>query len=341
MKSPLVSIIISNLNGHRLNLLEDCLNSLTKPNYSNWELLVIDNNSDDDSVSYLTTRFNKLPNCRVVRNKINMYSQGLNLGANNARGKYLCYFNNDVAIHKDYFENIIKRLKYDKNIAILQGKLLNYYKRNIIDTAGETMDIYGNPVTIGAGEKDRGQFDKEEEILSASGSACVIKKDVFVKIGGYDPEYGIGYEDMDLALRARSMGYKVIRYPNAIVYHKRASTDLAPFVRLKVKQHFNKNRIATMIKNYPLTLLLRSLPVTILLYKFIGTWEWIVNRNWNIGLTRFTSIGWVIINLGQITSKRKRVKNITKKNFQFPINLFSQKSLNSIFKDFIDFNKRG
>jgi len=340
MKSPLVSIIISNLNGRRLNLLEDCLNSLTKPNYSNWELLVIDNNSDDDSVEYLTRYFKKFPNCRVIKNKINMYSQGLNLGAKSAKGKYLCYFNNDVTIDKNYFSEVVKRLENDNSIAILQGKLLNYYKRNVIDSAGETMDIYGNPITIGASEKDCGQYDHEEEILSASGSACVIRKDIFNKIGGYDPTYGIGYEDMDLALRARRMGYKVIRFPKAIVYHKRASTDLAPFIRLQVKKHFNKNRITTMIKNYPAILLAKTLPVTIVLYTFIGVFEWFINHNWSIGLTRFTSIGWVIINIGSILIKRKGLSNLTNNYYQIPFALFSQKSITAIFSDFLNFNKR-
>lgn len=340
MKNPKISIVISNLNGLHLNLLKDCLDSLTKPNYSNWELIVVDNNSDDDSVTYLEKRFRNLKNCHVIKNKINMYSQGLNLGAKAAKGKYLAYFNNDVAVDKNYFKYAINKLENDSTIAILQGKLLNYFNRDTIDSAGETMDRYGNPITIGAGEKDKGQFDKEEEILSASGSACIIKKEIFEEIGGYGPAYGIGYEDMDLALRARSMGYLVVRYPKAIVFHKRASTDLADFIRIKVKWHFNKNRITTMIKNYPIPLLATTLPVTLMLYTVLGLWESLINKKWRIGLTRFTSIGWVFLNISKIIKDRQRVKNFTVNNYNFPLNLFSDKSFFSIFKDFISFNKK-
>ncbi|KKR10655.1 MAG: putative glycosyltransferase [Candidatus Woesebacteria bacterium GW2011_GWA1_39_21] len=339
MKNPKISIIISNLNGVRLKLLDDCLNSLTKPNYPNWELFVVDNNSDDESVLYLQKRFQKLKNCHVIKNKVNMYSQGLNLGAKHAKGKYLAYFNNDVAIDKNYFRYVINKLESDSSIAILQGKLLNYYKRNIIDSAGETMDKFGNPITIGSGETDRGQYNNENEILSASGSACVIKKDIFQKIGHYGPEYGIGYEDMDIALRARSMGYKVVRFPKAVVFHKRASTDLAPFIRTKVKWHFNKNRLSTMIKNYPLSLLITSLPFTIMLYVFIGSWECLVHGNWKIGLTRFTSIGWVISNISKIIQRRNAIKKVTVDGYVFPINLFSDKSFFTFFKDFLKINK--
>jgi len=336
MKNPLITIIISNLNGMDLNLLPECLDSLTKPNYNNWELIVVDNNSTDGSVGYLKKRFAKLPNCILIQNPINMYSQGLNLGAKSAKGDYLAYFNNDVAVHKNYFNTIIKEFLNDKSLAIAQGKLLNLYKKGLIDSAGETMDIFGNPVTIGAGEKDKGQFDKIEDILSASGSACVIKMNIFQKLGGYDPDYGIGYEDMDLALRARRLGLKVKRFPKAIVFHKRASTDLAKFIRVKVKWHFNKNRLTTMIKNYPPKTLMLTIPITLSLYLGIALYEWVVRRNWNIGLVRITSIYWVISKTGKILKKRRDIsykgaKSLGKKEFR----LFSSKSFLSLLGDFV------
>lgn len=332
MSKPKVSMIISNLNGMQLNLIKDCISSLMKPNYQNWELIVVDNASTDSSVAYLKKKFKDHKNCFVIENPINMYSQGLNLGAKKAGGKYLAYFNNDVAITKDYLNNLVKEFEKDKKLAIAQGKLLNYKNRQNIDSAGETMDIYGNPVTIGMGEKDTGQFDKVEDILSASGSACIIKKDIFDKIGGYDPHYGIGYEDMDLALRARRLGYMIKRFPKAVVYHKRAATDLAPFIRIKVKWHFNKNRIATMIKNYPASVILKTLPVTLLIYILIIGYEWIIRKNWNMGWVRLTSIIWILFNLPSILNQRSKIHNLALSDNE--LELFSSKSLVSIFHHF-------
>lgn len=329
---PKVSMIVSNLNGMQLDLIGDCVNSLIKPNYPNWELIVVDNASSDNSVQYLKDKFKKMKNCFIVENLINMYSQGLNLGAKKAEGKYLAYFNNDVAITKSYFNNLVKEFEKNPKLAIAQGKLLNFKNRKNIDSAGETMDIYGNPITIGMGEKDRGQFDQVEDILSASGSACMIKKEIFKKLGGYDSYYGIGYEDMDLALRARRMGYQVKRFPDAVVYHKRAATDLAPFVRIKVKWHFNKNRIATMIKNYPLLLLLKTIPITLLIYFSIIAYEWFIRRNWNIGWVRLTSIFWIFFNLPSILNQRSKTKAVALSNNE--LKLFSSKSLVSIFNHF-------
>jgi len=335
MEKPLVSIIVSNLNGMQLDLLEDCLNSLMKPGYPNWELIVVDNNSSDKSVDYLEKRFKDKANCRVIKNPINMYSQGLNLGALCAKGDYLAYFNNDVAIAPGYFQELIKQLEKEKKLAIAQGKLVNYFDRKKIDSAGETMDQYGNPITIGAGEPDKTQYDIEEQILSASGSACIVKKSAFEKLGMYDPDYGIGYEDMDLALRARRMGYIIKRFPKAVVYHKRASTDLADFVRIKVKWHFNKNRITTMIKNYPPSMLVKTLPFTIVLYTGIGLYEWVVRRNWNIGKVRFTAMLWTATNIIKIAGKRNKIEKLGSKPLsKKDISLFSNKPLTALFRDF-------
>lgn len=336
MSKPKVSIIISNFNGIQLKLLKDNINSLIQPGYQNWELIVVDNASTDTSINYLQEKFKKYPNCFIVKNPINMYSQGLNLGAKQASGKYLAYFNNDTEITNSYLKILVKEFERNKKLAIAQGKLLNYHKRNIIDSVGETMDIYGNPVTLGAGEKEQGQFDKTADILSASGSACFIRKSIFNKLGGYDPSYSIGYEDMDLALRAKRLGYQVKYFPKAIIYHKRAATDFAPFIKTKVKWHFNKNRLTTMIKNYPLLLLLKTLPVTIALYLGISFYEWFINHNWRMGWVRISAIGWCIFHLPYILSLRSSIyKNCLRFLSQSELKLFSSKSFISLFRDFI------
>ncbi len=335
MSKPKVSIIVSNFNGIQLGLIQNCVNSLIEPGYQNWELIVVDNASTDDSVEYLQKKFKKLDNCFIVENSSNMYSRGLNLGGKKASGKYLAYLNNDTEITENYLGNLVKAFEENKKLAIAQGKLLNYYKRDIVDSAGETMDIYGNPVTLGIGEKDLQQYDQTNEILSASGSACMVQKRFFEKIGGYDPDFGIGYEDMDLALRVRRLGYKIQRFPSAIVYHKRAATDLAPFIKVKVKWHFNKNRITTMIKNYPVKLLFKTLPITLLLYLGIAFYEWLIRRNWQMGWLRISSIFWCIFNLPIILASRYSINKMGAKSLSAKeLNLFSSKSLLSIFRHF-------
>lgn len=309
-KYPLISIIISNYNGGKINILRDCLTSFKKIDYPNYEIILVDNNSIDDSVKIAKRVLGKNPKFKIIQNPVNMYSQGLNLGLKSARGEYVAYFNNDIALEKKYFHKLIGAFEKYPRMALAQGKLLWYYDHKIIDSAGESMDIFGNPVTIGYRTADKGQFDKDEEILSASGSACMLKKSVTKKVGIYGPEYGIGYEDMDLGLRLRHAGYQIRRIPSAICYHKRGATDLASIVRVKVRWHFNKNRIATMIRNYPLGLLLTSLPVTILIYFGILVQEWLGGK-FGLGLTRITCLGWVLTNLPELTGERAKIREVT------------------------------
>lgn len=335
MTSNKVSIIVSNFNGIHLDLIKKCMNSMINPGYIDWELIVVDNASKDNSVEYLKSRFKKYKNCFVIENPINNYSQGMNLGANKAKGKYLAYFNNDVKITKNYLTNMVKELEKDNKVAIAQGKLLSYKNYKKIDSAGETMDIYGNPITLGHGENDHGQYDSTEEILSASGSACIIRKSAFKRIGGYDSSFCIGYEDMDLALRARRLGYKIKRFPEAIVYHKRAATDHADFIKVKVKWHFNKNRIITMIKNYPSFLIVKTLPITLFIYAGIILYESIIKKNLRMAWVRFTALFWIFFNLFPILSSRSKVISMGAKNLNhFDLSLFSTKNLFRIFKDF-------
>jgi GT2 family glycosyltransferase len=335
MKKPLVTIIIPNLNGMKLDTLPACLDSLTKPNYPNWELIVVDNNSSDESIEYLKRRFSKLPNCKVVRNPVNIYTQGVNLAAKVAKGKYLALFNNDVAITKGFLKELVGQMEKNQKIAIAQGKLLNYYDHSIIDSVGETIDKYGNPETTGNKKRDTGQYDKIEDILSASGAACVMRNSVFKKLKGYDTSYGIGYEDMDLSLRARMIGCSIKRFPKAVCYHKRAVTDLADFVKIKVKWDFNKNRLTTMLKDYPTGLLIKTFPVIVVVYFGIAFWECFINKNWELGWIRISSIFWVMANSFKILNQRNKVtKNGLLKLDAKDLKLFSSRTLLDAFRDF-------
>lgn len=326
-KYLLISIIISNYNGTKLNILQECLMSFKKIDYPNYELILVDNASTDNSLKIAKKILGSDPKFRIIKNKINMYSQGLNLGLKAANGEFVAYFNNDIALEKKYFHNLIQAFRRYPKLALAQGKLLWYYDHSIIDSVGETMDMFGNPVTIGYKRKDKHQFDKEDKILSASGSACILKKSVLKDVGVYASEYGIGYEDMDLALRLRHKGFEVMRIPSAVCYHKRGATDLASIVRIKVRWHFNKNRIATMIKNYPIGLLLISLPVTVLIYFGIMLQEWMSGK-FRLGITRITSLFWILLNLPYLFQQRISIrKSATKKSDDRMLNLFASANL--------------
>ncbi len=334
-KWPKVSIVVSNYNGLKLNLVLYSLSSILGADYPNFEVILVDNASTDNTVSQVMRKFSKDKRLKIIKNSINMYSQGLNLGLANSDGVYVVFFNNDIEFKPGYLQKVVSLLQKETKAALIQGKLLYFYDHKIIDSAGETMDIYGNPITIGAGEKDSDKYNRQTQILSASGSASVIRRSALDTVGNFDSNYGIGYEDMDLALRLRLKGFRVLYLPDAVIYHKRGRTDLSAMVRVKVRWHFNKNRLATMIKNYPILLLIKALPITILLYILAGLWEIFIKRKVGLGLTRFSAIFWTIKNIPGLLKKRSIIRqDVDKKGEASMLNLLSNRSL---FQSFLSF----
>ena len=337
-KFPLVSIIVSNYNGWTLNVLSSCLESLFKLDYPSYEIILVDNCSTDGSVEEVEKLFGSNSKLRIIRHRENRYSKGLNEGAKASKGKYVVYFNNDIIADPTYLKEAIDVFEERDDVAIIQGKLLSYFDHSKIDSIGETMDLFGNPITIGWGKQDVGQYDQEQEILSASGSASIIRKSIFDEIGYFGEEYFIGYEDMDLALRARLKGYKVIYTPKAIVYHMRGVTDLSDELRVRVRWHFNKNRIMTMIKNYSVNSLFKALPVTILIYFLAFIWESIVKRKPRLGWTRITALFWNLKELCAIYKQRVVIRSgLMGKADKEIIRLMPQKTLLNTFLNFIKF----
>lgn len=330
-KWPRMTVVISNYNGAKLSLLQEALTSIEKNDYPNLEIILVDNASTDNSVR-VAKKFKKV---KLVRNPVNMYSEGMNLGIRNSTGEYVAFFNNDVVVEKGFFQKFIKQLEKDKNVAFAQGKLISYFNHQVIDSAGETMDPFGTPITIGAG-KDAKLFSKQTEILSVSGSCNILRKSCIESIGYFDKDYGIGYEDLDLALRAWMAGFKVMYFPDNLAFHRRGATDLSDMVRIKVRWHFNKNRISTLIKNYPVSFLIKNLPVTLFIYFTAGLWEIIIKRKFQLGLTRFTSLYWVLLNIGPILAKRKIVQSKAKKSGkEMILKLLHDKTIMNSFSSFV------
>lgn len=329
---PRVTVVMSNYNGSKLNLLSESLASIFENNYPNLEVILVDNASTDDSVKISKKKFPKL---KIVQNPVNMYSRGLNLGIRNSTGEYIAFFNNDVVVQNGYFQKFIKFLEKNRDIALAQGKLLSYYDHKIIDSAGETMDSFGTPITIGAG-LSADHFNKQAKVLSVSGSCSILRKSAVLSIGYFDEDYGIGYEDLDLALRAWMNGFDVVYFPDVLAFHKRGATDLSTMVRIKVRWHFNKNRIATLIKNYPVKFIIKNLPVTVCIYFATGLWEMILKGKFGLGLTRFSSFGWVFLHLPTLIIKRRKIQLQAKEmGKKMIVRLLFNKTFANSFNSFI------
>lgn len=311
---PLITAIVTNYNGWELGVLPEFFKAFLSNDYKNFELYFVDQASPDASVENVRKKFGKDKRIKIIANPVNNMSSGINMALKRAKGKYILFLNNDLYFEKGGIKKFVYFLEENKETALVQGKIVSYYDHKKLDDVGESIDLFGNPVTLGAGEVDQGQYNQKREVLSVTGAASLFRAELINELGMLDPDYGIGYEDMDLAIRTRIAGYKAYYIPNVTVYHRRAAStsSVSQDLKAKLKYGFNKNRLATLIKNYQLSTLVRSIPIVVLIYIATGLFEMFYKRLWSFGWTRFKALGWVVVNLPALLAKRRTVRGLRK-----------------------------
>ncbi len=251
--NPLVSIIIPHWN-HR-EVLVECLESLHRTTYHPFEIIVVDNHSTDDSVEYIKTQF---PEVRLLENQENRgFAGGCNDGAEIAKGKYLLILNNDTTQEPEWLDHLVNFLESHPSIGIAQPKLINATDPSFFDysgAAGGFMDRYGFPFARGrlfeSIEKDERQYETPIQIFWASGTACLLRREVYEQIGLFDEVFFAHMEEIDMNWRAQLAGWDIAVVPSAVVYHHSGFTlpPDSPF-----KKYLNhRNSILMLISNYRL-----------------------------------------------------------------------------------------
>jgi len=338
-KKPAVSAIVTNYNGWELGLLKDFFDTFLNSEFEDFEIYFVDMVSTDGSAEKVKEKFGKDKRLQIIKNPENNMSSGIDMAMKRAKGRYIFFLNNDIYFEKGAISKMINFMDACPEAGQIQGKVVSYFDHKKIDSVGESMDIYGNPVTLGAGETDKGQYDTLREVLSVTGSTSLYRASLIKKIGILDPDYRIGYEDMDLSLRLRTAGYKIYCFPEAVVYHRRGFSTSRASDKLKgeIKFWFNKNRIATIIKNYSPINLLKSLPVVFFIYILSGLFEIFYKRLWRFGIARFRAILWTVANLPGLLVKRRKIQKIRKLSDNEAFTTFMSKGvILSGFKGFLE-----
>lgn len=261
-RDPLISVIIVHYNGREC--LEDSLGSLKKQTYTNFEIIIVDNGSMDDSVPFVRKTY---PEVEVIYSKKNNFCAGNNIGIEKALGKYVLILNNDTELHSNCLEHLAMAVESsDHTVGMWATKILNYYDRTLIDSTG--LVIYPDGISRGRGrlEKDSGQFDLTEEVCFPSGCAGLYNKDILKSLGSFDEDFEFYLEDSDVGFRFRLAGWKCIYIPEAKIYHK-YSFSMGKYSPRKVFL-IERNRIWLLIKNYPISLLVLTPFYTLKRYSF-------------------------------------------------------------------------
>lgn len=244
---PLVSIIIPTWNGkHHLEL---CLPSLAKQSYHPFEIIVVDDASQDDTLDWLAKEW---PAVRVVAKPVNQgFASGINSGLTAVKGQLIALLNNDTEAEPDWLEQLVRVMQNNPQAGMVASKLKLWDDRTRLHSAGDYYTVSGKPGNRGVWEVDDGRWDEEEWIFSPCAGAALYKKELFETIGGFDERFGSYLEDIDLAWRAQLAGFRCRFAPRAVVYHRVSATGggkLASFLN-------GRNWIYVLIKDVPASIL--------------------------------------------------------------------------------------
>ena len=311
-----VSIVIPHWNN--VDVLSECLESILNTDFENFETIVVDNASTDNSVASVRSNY---PNVKLIENDKNYgYAGGCNIGAEAASGDFLIFLNNDTVQEKDWISNLIKTINSDDKIAAVQPKILNYYDRNVFDYAGGSgghMDIYCFPFARGRifsfQENDEGQYNNKEKCFWSSGTCFMVRRELFQKSGGFDESFFAHMEEIDLCWRLYAMGFEVWVEPDSVVYHKNALT--LPMYSHKKYYLNHRNSLLMLLGNYSIkNIFLIGIPRLIL--EKIACFYSILMLDWRHFTAILRSLFWIIFHPNVIMKKRKsfsKIRTITDK----------------------------
>ena len=253
-----VTFVIVNWNGRRL--LEDCLNSIRRQTFREFETIVVDNGSTDGSRELLREKFGDV---RVLELESNHgFAEPNNLAFREAGGDFVATVNNDLTLEPGWLTPLIGALQSDESCFAAQGKILRADQPGVVDTCGLGMRPCGAARNL-AHNRLGDTIRARREIFTVSAGAAVYRKSMLRQLGLFDGRYFAYYEDLDLGWRARQQGWRTMLIPEAIAYHKVHGTsgnvpgDFLWFLS-------ERNRLRTMVKNLPLGVLMRH-PMKILL----------------------------------------------------------------------------
>ncbi len=250
-----VSVVIPSWNGR--SHLPYCLESLQHQAYRNHEVVLVDNNSTDDSVAFTRTHY---PDIQIVCLDQNFgFARAVNAGIESSAGEYIACLNNDVEVSAEWLGELVACIERHPAAAAATSKMLDRRDPRRLDDAGDIMSRYLRAYPRGRGEEDRGQYDDEVEVFGASGGASLWRAHVIRELGLFDEDLFAYYEDVDLSFRANLAGYECWYAPKAVVFHAGGGTS-----RQRASEfayyHAVRNRWSMIVKNGPAPLLWRSSP---------------------------------------------------------------------------------
>jgi GT2 family glycosyltransferase len=288
------------------------IRSIASTNYSNFEIIVVDNGSIDGSDKLIGDELGRLGRGRVVKVEKNLGStRGNNLGFKLAcrDAKYVAFLNNDIEVEPDWLDKIIDVLEADERVAAAQPAILQLSNRNRVDSLGGMIDRVGWTYDLFSNSIYPDNLERPFEVFWAKAAAIVVRSDVFRIVGGFDEDYFIYYDEVDLCWRIRLLGYKVVTVPTARIYHLGSGTmGGANFRSIYMSR---KNHLAMLLKNYSFVNAIFYSILLILIYVSAVVKESFRGRK-VVSFAVLTALAWNFRNLRKTLRKRVYMQSIRK-----------------------------
>jgi len=248
-----VSVIVVNYNGREL--IGACLEGLSVQDERPDEIVVVDNGSSDGSVDFVRERF---PEVRVVALATNRgFAGGNNAGVSATHGARLAFLNNDAVPDPHWLRRLSAALDAHPWAAMATSRIVYEADPGVVDSAGDGLSRWG-----GAFKRFHGQpvalAQATQEVFGACGAAFMIERDVFAEVDGFDEDFFLSHEDVDLSYRVQLSGRGCVYVADAVVTHAVSAT--LGRISATAVFHGQRNLEWLYIKNTPWPLVLRTLP---------------------------------------------------------------------------------
>lgn len=252
--NPEISVIVVNWN--RRELLRQCLDSLSGQQETHFEVILVDNGSQDGSAEMARAQFAAGGRflLRLIENRTNRgFCAANNQGIAAAQGAFIALLNNDAEAAPGWLAALRRVFQGRPEVGMAASKILVREDPGRIDKVGHLIYPDGQNRGRGCGERDVGQYDRMEEVLWPDGCAAMYRRTMLEQIGGFDEDFFAYGDDAELGLRARIAGWRCLYVPDAVVLHHRGATlGLTSARRLEL---IERNRVLLAAKLFPWRLL--------------------------------------------------------------------------------------
>ena len=286
--------------------MKDCFDSLRLQTFRDFNVLMVDNGSTDDSVEFTRLHY---PEVKIISLPKNAgFSAGVNAGIKAADEEFVALLNNDTKVDPAWLEELYKGITSDERIGFCASKMLFFHFPDLINSAGDLFYVDGRSENRGFKEKDSAQYNMPFKTFSACAGAALYRRALFDSVGLFDEDFFCLFEDIDLSFRSQLAAYECLYVPTAVVYHVHTPTVIK--LGSLLTRNFMRNRLFVLIKNMPSRLLLKHFLKIIACHAFL-TLNILLNGKYNIEDKKAVCRAhWeVLTSFGTLLRKRKEIQS--------------------------------